>query len=85
MGRSVGGTAEAPVIPINGYDWPQQGLTFAETLAALQVFCASPKLAGLVITEFNPDHDDQDGALAKQLIDCLAQVLQQGGFAQPAC
>jgi arginase len=40
---------------------PQQGLTFAETLAALQVFCASPKFAGLVITEFNPDHDDKDG------------------------
>jgi arginase len=64
---------------------PQQGLTFAETLAALQVFCASPKFAGLVITEFNPDHDDQNGTLAKRLIDCLAQVLQQGGFAQPAC
>jgi arginase len=57
---------------------PQQGLTFAETLASLQVFCTSPKFAGLVITEFNPDHDDQDGTLAKRLIDCLAQVLQSG-------
>jgi arginase len=45
---------------------PQQGLTFAETLAALQVFCASPKFAGLVITEFNPDHDDKDGTVAKR-------------------
>lgn len=58
---------------------PQQGLTLAETLAALQVFCASPKFAGLVIKEFNPDHDDKDGTLAKRLIDWLAQLLQQGG------
>jgi arginase len=57
---------------------PQQGLTFAETLTALQIFSASPKFAGLVITEFNPDHDDKDGTLAKRLIDCLVQVLQQG-------
>jgi arginase len=57
---------------------PQQGLTFADTLAALPVFCASPKFSGLVITEFNPDHDDEDCILAKRLIDCLAQALQQG-------
>ena len=56
---------------------PQQGLTFAEALAALQVFCAGPKFAGLVITEFNPDHDDQDGTLATRLIDGLAHVLQR--------
>jgi arginase len=54
---------------------PQPGLTFAETFAALQVFCSSPKFAGLVITEFNPDHDDSDGTLAKRLIDNLAKVL----------
>jgi arginase len=29
---------------------PAQGLTFAETLAALRVFCASPKFSGLVVT-----------------------------------
>jgi arginase len=55
---------------------PVQGLTVAETLAALRVFCASPKFSGLVVTEFNPDHDDENRILAKRLIDCLAQVLQ---------
>ena len=55
---------------------PAQGLTFAETLAALRVFCVSPKFSGLVVTEFNPDHDDEDSILAKRLIDCLAQMLQ---------
>jgi hypothetical protein len=62
---------------------PHQGLTFAETRMALQIFCASPKFAGLVITEINPDHDDKDGTLAKRLIDSIAQVLQQGGLGNP--
>jgi arginase len=56
---------------------PDEGLTFAETFMALQVFVASPKFAGLVITEFNPDHDDGDGTLATRLIDGLAHVLQR--------
>jgi arginase family enzyme len=55
---------------------PNQGLTFPDALAALQTFCASPKFGGLIVTEFNPDHDDNDGTLAKQLIEGLAQALQ---------
>lgn len=37
--------------------------------------CLSPKFGGLIVTEFNPDHDDKDGTLAKQLIVALAQTL----------
>lgn len=55
---------------------PKQGMTFADAFAALQIFRASPKFAGLVVTEFNPDHDDKDGTLAKQLIEALAQVFE---------
>ena len=55
---------------------PNQGLTFSEAFAALQIFCASPKFGGLIVTEFNPDHDDKDGTLAKKLIEGLAQALQ---------
>jgi arginase len=55
---------------------PNQGLTFPDAFAALQIFCASPKFGGLIVTEFNPDHDDKEGTLAKQLIESLAQALQ---------
>jgi arginase len=55
---------------------PKQGMTFAYAFVALRIFCASPKFAGLIITEFNPDHDDKDGTLAKRLIEALAQVLR---------
>lgn len=55
---------------------PQQGLTFDETFTALEIFIASPKFAGLVITEFNPDHDDAEDTLATRLINGLVSILQ---------
>jgi arginase len=54
----------------------KQGMTFADAFAALNIFCASPKFAGLVLTEFDPDHDDIDCTLAKRLIEALAQALR---------
>ena len=52
------------------------GLSFDEALAALGVFVASRKLAGLVITEFNADRDS-DGALASRFVDAVAKVLDE--------
>jgi arginase len=51
-------------------DVPQinAGLTFREALACLGVFAASPKFAGLVLTEFNPDHTDEEGEAAAALV-----------------
>jgi arginase len=51
-------------------DVPQinAGLTFREALACLGVFAASPKFAGLVLTEFNPDHTDEEGEAAAVLV-----------------
>jgi hypothetical protein len=59
-------------------DVPQinAGLTFREALACFGVFAASPKFAGLVLTEFNPDHADQEGeaaaALVRGVVDAVA-------------
>jgi arginase len=50
------------------------GLTLAEVAACLEVFCASPKFAGLIVTEVNPDHDP-DAVLLSQLLDVLVQAL----------
>ncbi len=54
---------------------PQPGLRFADAFAALAVFCASPKFGGLVVTEFNPDHDDPEVPLAMALVEALAGAL----------
>ena len=52
-----------------------QGLGFDEAMAALSVFVASRKLAGLVITEFNADRD-ADGTLAHRFVDAVAKALE---------
>ena len=52
-----------------------QGLSFDDTMAALNVFVASPKFAGLVITEFNVDRDE-DGTLARRLVESIAEALR---------
>jgi arginase len=54
-----------------------RGLSFQEAIEALAVFLASPKFAGLVITEFNAERDP-DGALAGRLVDALVRALEAG-------
>jgi hypothetical protein len=50
-------------------------LTFQEAMACLEVFVSSPKCAGLTITEFNPDHADEDGVLAATFVEGVASAL----------
>jgi arginase len=50
------------------------GLSLGEVAAALDVFCSSDHLAGLVLTEVNPDHDP-DGELLPQLIEVVTKAL----------
>lgn len=51
-------------------DVPQHnaGLKFEEAIACLATFAASPAFGGLVITEFNPDHADENGELAAKFV-----------------
>lgn len=58
-------------------DVPQfsQGLEFRDVMACLAVFASSPKFGGLTVTEFNPDHADEEGVLAKTFITGLARAL----------
>ena len=62
-------------------DVPQfnQGLTFREAMACLAVFAASANFGGLVITEFNPDHADEEGILARTFVEELVSSLVGSG------
>jgi arginase len=53
------------------------GLPFDRVVAVLGSFLASPKCAGLVVTEFNPRRDP-DGSLASRLASGLAEALRNG-------
>lgn len=57
-------------------DWPHyDALSFGDAMRCLRVFVASPKLAALVVTEINPDHDP-DGLLVRQFVDAFADALR---------
>lgn len=58
-------------------DVPQfkRGLMFQDAMACLAAFASSPKFAGLTVTEFNPNHADQEGVLAVTFLRALAQAL----------
>jgi arginase len=57
-------------------DWPHyDALEFGETMRCLSVFVSSPKLAALVVTEINPDHDP-DGLLIRRFIEGFVEALQ---------
>lgn len=58
-------------------DVPQfnTGLTFQEAMDCLTVFTSSPQFGGLVITEFNPDHADEEGNLASTFVQGVVQAL----------
>ena len=55
------------------------GLTFEEAMACLTVFAASPGFGGLVVTEFNPDHADEDGDLTATFAQKMTGALAGTG------
>jgi arginase len=61
-------------LPLANFPHHGQGLALAEALACLEVFLASPKLGGLVVTEVNPDHDPDGGQLGR-LVDGLVAAI----------
>ncbi len=62
-------------VPVADVPQHNAGLTLDATMDCLRVFAASPQLAALTITEFNPDHADEDGADARIFADALAGAL----------
>ncbi|MDP9209221.1 MAG: arginase family protein [Actinomycetota bacterium] len=63
-------------LPLANFPHFNQGLTLADAVACLEVFCGSARLGGLVVTEVNPDHDP-DGTQLGRLVDGLVAALAQ--------
>jgi hypothetical protein len=49
------------------------------TMACLTAFAASPGFGGLVVTEFNPDHADENGELAATFVQKMTGALAGSG------
>jgi arginase len=61
-------------LPLGNFPHYGSGVRLEQAMAALQVLCAHPRLAGLVVTEINPTHDPAGKELAR-LTDSLASAL----------
>jgi arginase len=64
--------------PLANFPHFNLGQPFDSAMTCLAGLCATPRLAGLVVTEVNPDHD-ADGQLLDALIDGLAAALAKAG------
>lgn len=60
---------------IDFVDFPVAGVTLQEAVTSLRVFASSPRFAGLVVTEFNPDHADERGELAARFVREVTDAL----------
>jgi len=52
-----------------------KGLSYSNTLELLEVFLKSPKIAGLTLTEINPDHGAEDGSTIQRFAQDLSRLL----------
>jgi arginase len=61
-------------LPLANYPHHGKGVTLATAVTVLRELCATPALAGLVLTEVNPTHDP-GGELLSRYIDAVATAL----------
>jgi arginase len=52
-------------LPLGDFPHFNAGLGIDQAMQCVSVFSATPALAGLVITEVNPDHDPEGGLVSK--------------------
>lgn len=65
-------------VPLSENWGRNEGLSFEHALRALDVVLRSPRLAGLTITELNPDHAERGAGGIERLAAAVAQSLTAG-------
>jgi arginase len=62
-------------VPLSENWGRNEGLSFQHALRALDAVLSSPRLAGLTITELNPDHAERDGDAIERFTAAVAESL----------
>ena len=68
-------TVDFADLPLSENTGRNEGLPFEIALRALRELLKSERLAAVTITEFNPDHGEEDGSTAEALADGLVHAL----------
>ena len=74
-------TVDFTDLPLSENTGRNQGLPFDTALRALGTLLGSSKLAAVTVTEFNPDHGEEDGSTAEALAQGLSDALS--GYRAP--
>ena len=62
-------------VPLSENWGRNEGLAYDHAMRALQTLLASPRLAGMTITELNPDHTEQDAHSIERFAEAIAGSL----------
>jgi arginase len=65
-------------VPLSENCGRNQGLAYEQAMSALAVLLASPKLAGVTVTELNPDHAEASAGALPRFAQDLARCLAAG-------
>jgi len=68
-------TVDFTDLPLSENTGRNEGLSFDAAMQALGTLLKSERLAALTVTEFNPDHGEEDGSTARALADGITRVL----------
>ena len=68
-------TVDFTDLPLSENTGRNEGLPFEAAIRALGTLLESKTLTALTVTEFNPDHGEEDGSTAKALADGLTRAL----------
>ncbi|MDQ6710694.1 MAG: arginase family protein [Candidatus Dormibacteraeota bacterium] len=63
-------------LPLADFPHFNAGLSLEDAMACLKVFLSTPALAGVVMTEINPDHDP-DGTILRDFVHRVAAAFRQ--------
>jgi arginase len=68
-------TVDFTDLPLSENSGRNEGLPFDAAMRSLGTLLASDRLAAVTVTEFNPDHGEEDGSTAEALAEGLASAL----------
>jgi arginase len=68
-------TVDFTDLPLSENTGRNEGLPFDVAIRALRALLNSEQLAAVAITEFNPDHGEEDGSTAEALADGIVHAL----------
>ena len=63
--------------PLSENPGRNEGLAYDDAVRTLEVVLRSPKLAGLTLTELNPDHGEEDGSTLDRFLGAVPDAAVQ--------